>query len=103
MEHDRMERSEAGHRRRPRATHALPDEIPRAEAGRRLKAAREAAGWPTAYAAAAACGINIKHLYLYESGQRMPDWPQLLRLMVGLGLDPEILFPECYAQPKETT
>jgi transcriptional regulator with XRE-family HTH domain len=75
-------------------------EITRAEAARRLNAARVAAGWPSVYAAARATGLPISMMQAYEKGHDIPKWPKLLRLARDLHLDPEILFPELYAQTK---
>ena len=62
--------------------------------GQRLKAARLAAGFASASAAARACGIHVTHYGDYERGKKMPTWPTLHRIAVGLKLDLAYLFPE---------
>jgi len=64
------------------------------ECGRRLKEARIAAGFETTAAAASRLNISYHRLYDLESGKRVPGWDSLHAIAVGLGLDPEILFPE---------
>jgi transcriptional regulator with XRE-family HTH domain len=76
-------------------------EITRAEAARRLSAARVAAGWTSLYSAARSINLPVTMLQDYEKGRAIPQWPKLLRIARDLHLDPEILFPELYAQTKE--
>jgi transcriptional regulator with XRE-family HTH domain len=74
--------------------------IDAAEAARRLKAARVAAGWTSAVAAARACGIHPRDMQYYEAGDKVPAWPKLLAWAVALGLDPRILFPELFRRKR---
>jgi transcriptional regulator with XRE-family HTH domain len=73
---------------------AKVEEFDREEAGRRVRAAREAAGYPSARAAAGAIGMNARYLQKIESGATVPGWPKMVALAAALGLDPAILFPE---------
>jgi transcriptional regulator with XRE-family HTH domain len=75
-------------------------EITRAEAARRLHTARVAAGWKSLYSAARSMNLPVTMLQDYEKGRVLPQWPKLLRIARDLHLDPEILFPELYAQTK---
>ena len=61
--------------------------------GNLLKAARLAAGYSSAYAASAVVDMLPKQLQDLEAGRRLPTYPTLHRLVVGLGLDPSALFP----------
>jgi transcriptional regulator with XRE-family HTH domain len=62
------------------------------EIGRRLKAARIAAGWPTARAAAERVGIREDAYGQLEHGTREPLFGTVLRMVELLGLDPLPLF-----------
>lgn len=63
-----------------------------AEVGRRLRAARKAAGWPTVRAAARRIGMGEVQLTQLETGRRLPNFATLYRLVHGLGLDPRAVF-----------
>jgi hypothetical protein len=69
--------------------------IDKQEAARRLRVAREEAGYPTARAAALALGPKMEQQWGdWERGKRLPAWPRLIDMAARLGLDPAILFPE---------
>jgi transcriptional regulator with XRE-family HTH domain len=72
--------------------------ISKAEAGRRLKLARVAAGWRSAREAARAIGMAHSQYQQIEQGIVMPVWTTLLRAAIRLGLDPGILFPELVSE-----
>jgi DNA-binding XRE family transcriptional regulator len=60
----------------------------------RLRAAREAAGYPTGAAAIKAIGIDVNTYYHAENGRRPnPPWNNVYRIIVGAGLGLEHFFP----------
>lgn len=60
--------------------------------GRRIAQARVAAGYKSAVAAAEASGVDKYHWYHMEAGRRQPTYHTLNRMVVGLGMDPTLLF-----------
>jgi transcriptional regulator with XRE-family HTH domain len=68
--------------------------ISRAQSGQRIKAAREAAGWPSARAAARQLGMESKNYHKIETGETVPLWTSLVAILEGLRLDPRIVVPE---------
>jgi transcriptional regulator with XRE-family HTH domain len=68
--------------------------ISRAQSGQRIKAAREAAGWPSARAAARQLGMESKNYNKIETGETVPLWTSLVAILEGLDLDPRIVIPE---------
>jgi DNA-binding XRE family transcriptional regulator len=61
----------------------------------RLRAAREAAGYPTGAAAIKAIGIDVNTYYHAECGRRPnPPWNTVYRIVVGAGLGLEHFWPE---------
>lgn len=75
--------------------------ITREEAGRRVRAAREAVGYPSARAAALAIGMSPRYYSAIESGQTVPAWTNLLAIAIGMGMDPAVLFPELLGDREE--
>lgn len=69
-------------------------EITKEECGRRLKAARIAAGYDNHHRVGEKLGMAPAAYGDYERGHKAPTWPILHRIIVGLGLDIAILFPE---------
>jgi transcriptional regulator with XRE-family HTH domain len=67
--------------------------LTRHEIGRRLKIAREKAGYTTR-TAAEALGICHNGYAQYETGSRIPSLPIIYRWIWVLRLDPHILMPE---------
>ena len=67
--------------------------LDRDECGRRIKAAREAAGL-TQDQAATLLGVKRPSYAQYELGRRVPSWMNLYELIHLLKLDPAILMPE---------
>jgi DNA-binding XRE family transcriptional regulator len=61
----------------------------------RLRAARDAAGYPTGAAAIKAIGIDANTYYFAENGHRPnPPWNTAYRMIVGAGLGLEHFWPE---------
>lgn len=76
------------------------DDLPREEIGDRIRRAREAAGYPTQFAAARAAGIEPPNGYYHlEAGRRAPSFQTLHRLIALAGYDPAILFAP-YVAPR---
>ena len=73
--------------------------LDRAECGRRIKAAREAAGL-TQDQAAELLGVKRPTFAQYELGRRVPSWLNLYELIERLKLDPAILMPEYVSRSK---
>lgn len=71
------------------------DLITRAEAGRRLRAARKARGLTQAEASAR-CGLPQSYLSALERGARVCTWPALVGVVAALGYDPELIVPEWF-------
>jgi ribosome-binding protein aMBF1 (putative translation factor) len=62
--------------------------------GKRLKAARLAAGYATQAAAAKALGVKQPLISQYEAGERIPPITRLIEIVAALGLNPRLLVPE---------
>jgi transcriptional regulator with XRE-family HTH domain len=76
---------------------AMPDlDIDAEEFGRRFKAARIAAGWPSGHAASKALGMTWGGYNRLEGGKQVPSFARLLTIVRVLGLDPKILAPEWF-------
>lgn len=75
--------------------------IERAEAARRVRAARKAAGL-SQREAAARLGVSQAWLSAVETGRRVPSWTRLVALVVTLGLDPKLVAPEFFGPQKMT-
>jgi transcriptional regulator with XRE-family HTH domain len=73
---------------------AKVEPIAKEEAGRRVREAREAAGYRSARAAALAIGMDPRYYSAIEAGRTTPVWTNLLAIAAALGLDPAVLFPE---------
>lgn len=73
--------------------------LDREECGRRIRAAREAAGL-SQEEAAERLGVERATYTQYERGRRVPTWTKLYELIEALGLSPAILFPEFIAGGK---
>jgi transcriptional regulator with XRE-family HTH domain len=69
--------------------------IDRAEAGRRIKAARESIGL-TQLSAATCLGMPRQQLSQIENGRRVPAWPVMVEIVTKLGLDPRTVVPELF-------
>jgi transcriptional regulator with XRE-family HTH domain len=85
---------------------AKVEPIAKEEAGRRVREAREAAGYRSARAAALAIGMDPRYYSAIEAGRTTPVWTNLLAIAAALGLDPAVLFPELLgdgdARPRAT-
>jgi ribosome-binding protein aMBF1 (putative translation factor) len=66
------------------------------ELGRRLRQAREAAGWTSQTEAAKALSIPPSRLAEYEKGQRTPPVLRLVEIVQALGLDGSTVLPELF-------
>lgn len=80
---------------------ALGDmDLSREEFGRRMRAARIAAGWASAGAAARALGMLPTSYNRLELGQQVPSFARLLTIMRILKLDPRVIAPEFFEKPR---
>lgn len=67
--------------------------LDRSECGRRIRAARQAAGLSQGEAAER-LGVKRPSYAQYELGRRVPSWIILYEFIQTLDLDPAILLPE---------
>jgi hypothetical protein len=76
------------------------DDMPKEEVARRIREARERAGYETAYAAGKAAGFPVPQSYYhFETGNRCPSFQAVHRLISVAGYDPAILFAP-YTAPR---
>lgn len=69
--------------------------LTREECGRRLRAAREAAGLTQAEVAER-LGMKRGSYAQYETGRIVPSWILLDKMIEVAGMDREIIHPECF-------
>jgi transcriptional regulator with XRE-family HTH domain len=78
------------------AAEAVRSDLDAEEFGRRFRAARIAAGWPSGNQAAKAVGIIPSAYFKLEQGKQVPTLGRLMTIVRVLGLDPKILAPEWF-------